>query len=141
MTASAWTRRDFLSRAMATGGLAVGALTGGGVLLGACTSIGGGGDSLERARRSGTIKIGTADERPFGFLARDGRVSGEAPEVARVVFAALGINTVQPVQVGFTSLIAGLVARRYDVVAAGLPITPQRCSQVAFSVPDYRAYT
>lgn len=47
----------------------------------------------------------------------------------------------QAVQVGFTSLIAGLVARRYDVVAAGLLIMPKRCSQAAFSIPDYRAFT
>lgn len=136
VTASVWTRRDFLTRAVAAGGL-----TAGGALLGGCTSIGSGGDSLDRARQSGTIKIGIAGEQPFGYLDRDGRATGEAPEVARAVFAALGIGTVQPVQVGFTSLLAGLVVRRYDVVAAGLPITPQRCSQAAFSIPDYSAFT
>ncbi|MGH4026714.1 MAG: ectoine/hydroxyectoine ABC transporter substrate-binding protein EhuB [Pseudonocardiaceae bacterium] len=141
MTASAWTRRDFLTRVVVTGGLTIGGLAVSGGLLGSCTSIGGGGDSLERAKRSGTIKIGIAGEQPFGFIDRDGRATGEAPEVARAVFAALGVGNVQPVQVGFTSLIAGLVAGRYDVVAAGLPITPQRCSQAAFSIPDYQAFT
>lgn len=135
MAASAWSRRDFLTRAAATG-----ALTVGGALLGGCTSTGGG-ETLDRARRSGSVTIGIADEQPYGFIDRDGRMTGEAPEVAKVVFAALGITGVRPVQVGYTSLIAGLVARRYDVVAAGLLITPQRCSQAAFSIPDYRAFT
>lgn len=135
VAASAWTRRDFLTRAVATGGL-----TAGGALLGGCAGLGGE-DTLDRARRSGVIAVGIAGEQPYGFVAPDGRMTGEGPEVARAVFAALGIGTLHAVQVGFTSLLAGLAARRYDVVAAGLLITPQRCGQAAFSVPDYRAFT
>ena len=138
MTTSAWTRRDFLRRTAATASLAVG----GSLLAGACTSTStGSGNALENARTNGTIKVGIAGEQPYGFTDQSGRVTGEAPEVARAVFSALGIPEITATQVEFTSLIAGLRARQYDMVAAGMNITPERCASAAFSIPDYSALT
>lgn len=133
---SVWTRRDFLERSVTAGGLAVG----GSLLFGACTSTGGGASTLATAREDGTIRVGIAGEVPYGFT-EQGRVTGQAPEVARVVFRALGINEIDAQQVEFDGLIGGLNARRFDVVSAGMFITPQRCRQAAFSIPDYLAPT
>ena len=33
-------------------------------------------------------------------------------------------------------LIPGLNAKRYDLVSAGMSITPERCEQAAFSTPE-----
>jgi len=41
--------------------------------------------------------------------------------------------------VDFDSLIPGLTAKRYDVVAAGMFVTPKRCAQASFSEPIYCA--
>ena len=136
MASTAWTRRDFLRRTATAGGLAVG----GGLLFGACSQVESG-NTLEAARESGSIRVGIAGEQPYGFTDRSGRVTGEAPEVARAVFQALGVGGIQATQVEFTALIAGLSARRYDMVAAGQNITPERCEQAAFSIPDYSAFT
>ncbi|MDQ3990461.1 MAG: transporter substrate-binding domain-containing protein, partial [Actinomycetota bacterium] len=111
MTTSAWTRRDFLRRTAAAGGLAVG----GGLLVGACSQVESG-NVLEAARQSGSIRVGIAGEQPYGFTDRSGRVTGEAPEVARAVFRAIGVGEIEATQVEFTALIAGLGARRYDMV-------------------------
>jgi len=37
----------------------------------------------------------------------------------------------------FGSLIPGLLAGRFDIIAAGIFITPKRCAQVQFSEPTY----
>jgi polar amino acid transport system substrate-binding protein len=137
VVSSAWTRRDFLKHSAIASGLAIS----GSALVGGCTTTSNGGNTLETARRSGIIKVGIAGEQPYGFTDRNGRVTGEAPEVARAVFRALGIGDVQATQVDFASLIAGLGARQYDVVAAGMFITPKRCEEAAFSIPDYSAFT
>lgn len=138
MASSAWSRREFLRRSVAAGGLVLGGAT----ILGACTQTGGGGGStLQTARDARSIRVGIAGEQPYGFTDQSGRVTGEAPEVARVVFRAIGIPEIEATQVEFGSLIPGLNARQFDVVAAGMFITPERCRQAAFSVPDYTAPT
>ncbi len=81
------------------------------------------------------------DEEPYGFTDVSGNVTGEAPEVARAVLQAMGIGEVQAEQVDFGSLIPALNANRYDMVCAGMNITPERCGQAAFSIPDYTALT
>ncbi|WP_131737387.1 ectoine/hydroxyectoine ABC transporter substrate-binding protein EhuB [Actinomadura roseirufa] len=98
-----------------------------------------GGGTLERARSSGKITVGFANEAPYGFTDKSGKLTGEAPELARVVFKELGIGKVEGVQVDFGGLIGGLSARRFDVIAAGMFITPERCETVAFSDPEYVA--
>ncbi len=136
MASSAWTRRDFFRRTAAAGGLAVGS----GLLFGACSRVEEGGNVLARAREEGTIRVGIAGEVPYGFT-QQGRVTGEAPEVAREVLRALGIEEVDAQQVEFDGLIGGLNARQFDIVAAGMNIRPDRCEQAAFSIPDYSAPT
>lgn len=44
----------------------------------------------------------------------------------------------QPVPTEFSSLIPGLRARQFDVVSAGMYVTPTRCAQVIFADPDYQ---
>ncbi|MFB9565556.1 ectoine/hydroxyectoine ABC transporter substrate-binding protein EhuB [Saccharopolyspora hordei] len=134
MAGSGWTRREFLT---GTGLLVLG----GGVLGCTRTGDGGGGDPLEEARRSGTVQVGIAGEAPYGFTDETGRVTGEAPEVARAVFRRLGVGDVQATQVDFNQLIPALNAGKFSVVAAGMFITPERCKNAAFSIPDYVAPT
>ncbi|MFI0470462.1 MULTISPECIES: ectoine/hydroxyectoine ABC transporter substrate-binding protein EhuB [Saccharopolyspora] len=135
MASRGWTRRDFLKGSCAAAGALV---------LGGCARTGGGGaggDPLEAARSSGTIQVGIAGEAPYGFTDAAGRVTGEAPEVARAVFRGLGVNDVQASQVDFNQLIPALNAGKFSVVAAGMFITPERCKNAAFSIPDYLAPT
>lgn len=84
------------------------------------------------------IRIGYAVEEPYAYVAADGRVTGESIEVARHVVEALGIRHVEWVQTEFGQLLAELTAGRFDVVAAGMFITPERARVVAFSEPTFR---
>lgn len=92
---------------------------------------------LERAKKQGFIRVGFANEAPFAYATPEGKLTGEAPEVAKVVLKKLGIPEVDGVLTEFGSLIPGLKAHRFDIIAAGMFITPKRCQQIAFSEPSY----
>ena len=94
--------------------------------------------TLERLQAAGVVRVGYANEAPYAY--RDtatGTLTGEAPGIARAVLAELGITEVEGVLTEFGSLIPGLQAGRFDMIAAGMYITPARCAQVAFSNPTY----
>jgi polar amino acid transport system substrate-binding protein len=96
-----------------------------------------GGDLLTRLQDSGTVKVGIANEDPFGYIDENGDATGEAPAIAEVIFRRLGVDNVKPVSVPFSALIPGLKAQQFDVVSAGMYINPDRCAQVLFADPDY----
>ena len=90
---------------------------------------------LEKVKREGKIVVGFANEAPYGHMSPDGRLTGEAPEVARVVFSKLGEIELEGVLVEFGSLIPGLKAKRFDMISAGMYILPKRCKEINFSNP------
>jgi polar amino acid transport system substrate-binding protein len=137
-----WSRRDLLRRTATAGAVVLAGAT----ALSACQAVpqggaAGGGSTLEAARGAGTIRVGIANEAPYGFTAPDGTVTGESVEVARAVLRNIGIAEVQATTVDFGSLIPALNARQFDMVTAGMFITPERCANAAFSDPDYTAPT
>lgn len=82
--------------------------------------------------------VGFANEAPYAYLdGESGRLTGEAPEVARHVFRQLGLGELEGVLTEFGSLIPGLKAGRFDVIAAGMYITPERAREIRFSEPTY----
>jgi polar amino acid transport system substrate-binding protein len=131
-----WTRRDLFR----FGTVAGAAVLGGPALLTACSEVpesgSGEGGTLQRVKDAGTINIGIAGEVPYGYT-EGGEVTGEAPEVAKAVFKALGVNNVKPSQVEFGQLIPALNAGQFDMVAAGMAILPKRCRNAEFSHIDY----
>lgn len=92
---------------------------------------------LAELQASGSITIGVANEVPFGFVGEDGEATGIAPDVAREVLAELGITEIDVQVVEFGNLIGGLQAGQFDLITAGMYITPQRAEQILFSDPDY----
>ncbi|EKF19613.1 ectoine/hydroxyectoine ABC transporter solute-binding protein [Nitratireductor pacificus pht-3B] len=114
--------------------LALGALA---LSLGTAATTAQAQDALERAKESGYIRVGFANEAPYGFATPDGKLTGEAPEVAKAILAKMGIEEVDGVLTEFGSLIPGLKAGRFDIIAAGMFINPKRCEQVQFSEPSY----
>jgi polar amino acid transport system substrate-binding protein len=94
--------------------------------------------TLERVQRTGEIRIAYANEAPFAYTLTNGKVTGESPEIAKIIFAKIGVTTVKPVLVEWGSLIPGLMAGRFDVIAAGMYVTPERIKQVLFTDPHYQ---
>lgn len=91
--------------------------------------------TLERVKRTGTVQIGFSNEKPYSFKQPDGSLAGVDYELARAAFAKLGVQTVDGVAVKFSTLIPGLKAGHFDVIAAGLFIRPDRCAEIAFAEP------
>ncbi|WP_189230927.1 ectoine/hydroxyectoine ABC transporter substrate-binding protein EhuB [Streptomyces flaveolus] len=125
-------------RSLLAGAAALGALGAAGCSRVATASNVEGGDLLDRLRAQGVARLGIAGEIPFGYIDKNGELTGEAPELAKVIFKRLGVDRVQPVPTEFGSLIPGLASQQFDVVAAGMYINPDRCEQVIFSDPDYQ---
>ncbi|WP_031014230.1 ectoine/hydroxyectoine ABC transporter substrate-binding protein EhuB [Streptomyces sp. NRRL WC-3795] len=125
-------------RSLLAGVAALGALGAAGCSRVATASDVKGGDLLDRLKAQGVARLGIAGEIPFGYIDKNGELTGEAPELAKVIFKRLGVDRVQPVPTEFGSLIPGLASQQFDVVAAGMYISPDRCQQVIFSDPDYQ---
>ncbi len=95
-------------------------------------------DTLDDIRANSSVRIGYANETPFAYTATDGSVTGESPEIVEKIFQKMGIKTIKPVLTEWGSLIPGLRASRFDLIAAGMYITPERCKQVIFTDPHYQ---
>lgn len=93
---------------------------------------------LAQIKATGTLRVGYALEAPYAFLGPDGEVTGESPEIARVVARRLGIRRLVWRASEFANLISELQEGEFDLIAAGLFITPERQQQVAFSRPTFR---
>lgn len=122
-----------MSRRVAAG-MAAGLVAAGAV---ASWMLAGSDDALDRVRARGELRIGYAVEPPYAQLAADGTPGGESPEVAREVARRLGVRPTW-VLTGFDRLIPELESDRFDLVAAGLFITPERAQRVRFSRPTLR---
>ncbi|RST72681.1 ectoine/hydroxyectoine ABC transporter substrate-binding protein EhuB [Siminovitchia acidinfaciens] len=121
------------------------------ILLGACgnsSENAGAGDSgkdsksegstLERLKEVGKVKLGVANEKPYGYKTSDGEVTGVAPEITKAVFKEMSIDVVEGEVTEFGSLIPALQAERFDVVTAGMDIRPERCAEAAFGDVEIR---
>lgn len=93
--------------------------------------------TLQKVKKQGYVTVGFANEKPYAYATPDGKLTGEAVEVARAVLKKIGINEMNGVLTDFGSLIPGLKANRFDMITAGMYITPPRAQQVAFANPEY----
>lgn len=91
--------------------------------------------TLERMKRTGEARVGYTLEAPYAFRDARGRVTGEAPEIAREVLVRLGVRRIDWIQCEFGLLISELRAGRFDVIAAGMFRTPERERLIGFSEP------
>ncbi|REG58633.1 polar amino acid transport system substrate-binding protein [Paraburkholderia sp. BL6669N2] len=89
----------------------------------------------KKVSEEGELTIGIANTWPWGVTSKSGEVSGIYPDVIKAVVSTMGVKKVDFVVMDWGALIPSLLARRIDVVAAGLYITPARCEQVIFSDP------
>jgi ABC-type amino acid transport substrate-binding protein len=96
-------------------------------------------DTLARITADGSARIGIANERPYGYVETDGTVAGSIPDIVRAALAPHGVTELEPQIVDFNALIPGLNADRFDIIAAGMYINPQRCEAIAFTNPLTRA--
>ena len=93
-------------------------------------------EALERLKEQGFARIAIANEPPFTEVKPDGKVTGAAVEIARAVLERLGVPELVASVSEYGAMIPGVQARRFDMIAAGLFIKPERCKAILFSEPD-----
>lgn len=98
-------------------------------------SAGGSAGTLAAAQEAGTITLAIADERPYSWV-EGGEPMGATIAMHEEIFANLGIDDIEVVEVDWNSLIPGLTAGRFDAVSAGMSILPERCAEASFSDPE-----
>ncbi|MGB5836576.1 MAG: transporter substrate-binding domain-containing protein, partial [Albidovulum sp.] len=91
---------------------------------------------LEELKEQGFARIAIANEPPWTMVTTGGEVSGAGPDLARAVLAKMGVADIVASVSEYGAMIPGVQARRFDLVAAGLFIKPERCEAVLFSEPD-----
>jgi polar amino acid transport system substrate-binding protein len=92
------------------------------------------GDLLETAREQGYLRVAIGNEPPYTKMEGD-TVTGAEPDVLRAVAKRLGIDDIRGVTTAYESMIPGLQAGRWDVIAAGLFMKQSRCAEVAYTQP------
>lgn len=109
------------------------------LLLVACGNEGNGssGDILSSLQDKGQVKVGFANEKPYAYE-EDGELKGAAVDIAKAIFKNLGVEEVDGHLSDFQQLIPGLNAGKFDVITAGMAITPDRCANVAFGEPEMK---
>jgi polar amino acid transport system substrate-binding protein len=133
--AASFDRRRFLLGLAGGSALAVG---------GGCSRVSlgaepAGGSLLQRLRSRGQVRVGFANEAPYGYIDSQAGFTGESPELARVIFRRLGVDRLVPIPSEFGALIAGLKVGLFDVIGAGMSVTPTRCREVLFTNPEFNA--
>jgi len=95
--------------------------------------------TLERIKSSGTVTVGIANERPYGFVETDGTLAGAIPDIIAAALKPHGVNALKVEVVEFSAMIPGINAKRFDIIGAGMYINPTRCQAIIFSNPVTRA--
>lgn len=91
---------------------------------------------LKSLQEKGVVKVGFANEKPYAFEDDNGELQGGAVAIAKAVFKNLGIDEVDGHLSDFGQLIPGLGAGKFDVITAGMAISPDRCKSVKFGEPE-----
>lgn len=95
----------------------------------------GAGKTVEQAQKDGYLRVAIANEPPYTQVNADGTVTGAEPDILRAVLKTMDVPEIEGVTTPYESMIPGLNAGRWDVVAAGLFMKQSRCDAVAYSEP------
>ncbi|MEV0083043.1 ectoine/hydroxyectoine ABC transporter substrate-binding protein EhuB [Saccharopolyspora sp. NPDC050642] len=94
------------------------------------------GSTLDQIKARGSARIAIANEPPYTQIKPDGTVTGAEPDVVAAVLKRMGIPSIEGVVTPYESMIPGLNANRWDIIAAGLFMKQSRCGQILYSEPE-----
>ncbi len=93
-----------------------------------------GGETLDSINSAGVISVGTeAHYPPMEFL-EDGKIVGYGSDILQHVVSDLGVNLNQ-LELPWQGILPGILAKKFDMVATSVSITPERAAKYAFTRP------
>ncbi|MGL4207334.1 MAG: amino acid ABC transporter substrate-binding protein [Aeromonadaceae bacterium] len=91
--------------------------------------------SLDSIKAAGVVKIGTEGTyAPFSYHDTTGKLTGFDVEIGELIAKKLGVKA-EFVEGKWDGLIAGIDAKRYDLVLNQVSVTPERQAKYDFSTP------
>ncbi|WP_448955835.1 ectoine/hydroxyectoine ABC transporter substrate-binding protein EhuB [Labrys neptuniae] len=94
-------------------------------------------EDLVTKGKDGGLTVAFYNYNPNSYIDQSGKLVGTDPETLIPVLQSMGLKVAATQDTDWGNLIPGLNAGRFDVIAAGMYITPERCDQVAFSQPIF----
>jgi polar amino acid transport system substrate-binding protein len=91
--------------------------------------------TVAEAVSQGFVRAAIHNEPPYAYMNAEGKAVGIGPETVAAVLQRMGIPEVVWIVSPFSTLIPGMNAGRWDIVAAQQTIFPARCEQVSFAEP------
>lgn len=88
--------------------------------------------TMQDVLTSGELRVGVALFQPWVMKAKDGRLIGSEPDIARRLAADMGVKVVFS-EMDWEQLIPALKNNHIDIIVAGMDVTPSRALQVNFS--------
>lgn len=91
-------------------------------------------DMLATIRKRGTLRVGVVGVEPLVMHDAKGELVGYSIDLARQLAEDIGVE-VGFLKTSWTQVIPDLLARRFDLIASGLWVTPTRNLVINFSAP------
>ena len=91
-------------------------------------------NSIEQVRKSGTLRVGVSLFEPWAIKNKNQNLDGFEIQIAKQLAKDLGVTPEFKI-VDWEDLLNKLEAREFDIIIAGMAITPERALRVNFSIP------
>ncbi|MGI9433640.1 MAG: ectoine/hydroxyectoine ABC transporter substrate-binding protein EhuB, partial [Geminicoccaceae bacterium] len=83
------------------------------------------------------LRVAFYNFKPYAYVDDNNDLVGTDVEILETVLAKMGGKVGSADATDWGALIPGVKAGRFDVVAAGMFVTPKRCAEVRFSEPTF----
>lgn len=93
-------------------------------------------DLMEKVKGEG-LNVAFYNFKPYAFVDENSELAGTDIELLNAVLNELDGKIAEAQAVDWGALIPGVTSGRFDVVAAGMFVTPKRCAAVRFSQPYF----
>jgi len=91
---------------------------------------------MDRATGDG-LRVAFYNFKPYAYKGDNDELTGTDVETLLTVLDAMGGSVADAKATEWGALIPGVKTDRFDVVAAGMFVTPKRCAEVQFSEPTF----
>ena len=90
--------------------------------------------TYEKIKRTGTVTVGTeAAFAPFQFI-EDGKIVGYGKDILTYIIDDMQVELNQ-LDLPWQGILPGLLAKKFDFVAASVSVTEERVKKYAYTVP------
>ena len=91
---------------------------------------------MEKAKGDG-LNVAFYNFIPYAYKDDAGNLTGTDVDILKVILGKMGAHIAEAGATEWGALIPGIKSGRFDVVAAGMYVTPKRCAEVKFSEPTF----